>query len=105
MSDPDLPQVMAGELDRDRVEALFADLAEHAEVAHVQVRERSGAGGPPRDRKTTLDDARAMTLDGSAAAVQIRYRYQDRDWCDTILRRSGALRLVRIEDPMGGPLT
>lgn len=95
MSDGPMPQLLGGELDATNLRQLFDDLASCAKIDRVQV--RSHEGGRPDDRLTTLLEARDLIEGGSASMVQIRYRYQDEAWCDTLLVRDGRVRLVRVQ--------
>jgi hypothetical protein len=44
----------------------------------------------------TLEQARTRLAAGLLLGVQVRYGYEGRTWCDTLLRRPGGLTLVRI---------
>ena len=50
-----------------------------------------GAG----DSTTTLVKARELLGLGQVAAIQIRYHYEQQDWCDTLMVFPHAIRIVR----------
>ena len=95
MNDSFEPQLFQSELSPDEVEALFADLKLGAEVTHVQVKMASGMGAA--DSKMTLTDAHELLRLGQVAAIQIRYRYEQQDWCDTLMVLPHAVRIVRTK--------
>lgn len=78
----------------ETVDQLLGDLQALATIHEVQVKggALAHARGAPRD----LAAARAALHAGEALGIQIRYRYQQQEWCDTLLRTAtGAVRLVR----------
>ena len=93
MNDSFDPQLFQSELNPDEVEALFADLKLGAEVTHVQVKMATGKGAA--DSKMTLTEAHELLRLGQVAAIQIRYRYEQQDWCDTLMVLPHAVRIVR----------
>ncbi len=90
-----LPPLQQAALDATMVGTLFSDLATCARVLSVV---------PRRSARTMIDEAPVDLAsaerglrDGSFRAVQIRYRYDEREWCDTLMPLpAGAARLVRI---------
>jgi len=93
---PDLPPLWNGTLDRAAVEQLFADLAAHAEV--LAVLEKGGPGQYCAADRPTLADAREHLFDGLVRGVQLRYQYEGRLWCDTLLAVEGGYRVVRLRE-------
>ena len=56
-------------------------------------------GGPQAyatDRGIDLETARLGLASGQFRGVQVRYRYEKQEWCDTLLAMPGGVRLVRI---------
>jgi len=89
---PDLQQTV---LDAATLDTLFADLAAHAQVLSVVPKLASNA--MVAERVITLDNARAGLRDGTLRGVQVRYRFESREWCDTLIAApGGGARLVRI---------
>ena len=91
----DLSELFQGDLDSDQLAALFADLESGAEVEHVQVKALSGP--PPHDRQSTLSEARTLVEQREVRAVQIRYRFDQQVWCDTLMVLPNTVRLVRTK--------
>ena len=92
---PPVPPMWQAELDRDTLDRLFADLTADAEILSVR-----GKGAPGQYASTdplTLTTARDRFDTGSLTGVQIRYRYDGREWTDTLLRVPGGYRLVRCQ--------
>ena len=89
------PQLFQSELNPDEVEALFSDLEFGAEVTHVQVKMASGMGAA--DSKKTLAEAHELLQLGEVVAIQIRYCYEQQDWCDTLMVLPHAVRIVRTK--------
>jgi len=90
-----LPPLQQTILDAATVEALFTDLASGTRVLAVVPRRaaRTMAADAPID----LAAAHVGLRDGSLCGVQIRYRYEGREWCDTLMPLPGdTARLVRI---------
>jgi hypothetical protein len=90
-----LPELQQAALDSATLDALFVDLASCAHVLSVVPKRasRSMVEESPID----LAAACAGLRDGSLRGVQIRYRFEGREWCDTLQRLpDGPFRLVRI---------
>jgi hypothetical protein len=76
---------------------LFRDLGACTQV--ISLRPKSA----PRQQvveeaSLTLEQARVRLAAGLLLGVQIRYAYDGHTWCDTLLRRSAGLTLVRIRE-------
>lgn len=84
------PQVLSAQWDHEQVHALFDDLQQGAEIQRVQVRPSK------QDSAFTLQEARQLLEQGEAKAIQIRYRYDGQDWCDTLMVGAESIRIVRI---------
>jgi hypothetical protein len=90
---PPVPMMVEGLIDAATLRQLFADLAAHATV--LGVREKFGPTTYTHAGELTTDDALGRLLRGHARAVQVRYRFADHEWTDTILAASGGFRVVR----------
>lgn len=90
------------ELDAATLTALFADIAACTTVNDVQI--KGGIGEHARSGAATLEDACRLVQERQVRGVQIRYRYQDQDWCDTLLVTPRGVRLVRIGGDAAQPL-
>jgi hypothetical protein len=92
---PPLPELRQAELDRETVEALFADLAALARVH--QVIPKSGARQPVGERAIGLEEGRKAFLDGGLRGLQIRYTYAGEEWWDVLLQpEPGRYRVTRL---------
>jgi hypothetical protein len=90
-----LPALQQAELDAATVEQLFSDLARCTQVLAVLPRFASRTLVPPQTME--LAAAHAGLVDGALRGVQVRYRYDGREWTDTLLALGpGRTRLVRI---------
>ena len=95
MSSPlKLPPLQTAILDAATVEQLFADLQSCTRIRSVVP--RTGPQASPRS--ISLSEAQAGLLDHTYRGVQIRYTFEGKDWCDTLVPQPQGLRLVRICD-------
>ena len=90
----DQPPLLQGEINQAQLDELFNDLASCAEIANVQVRGRSAA---LPDSTTSLASAQQLINSGEACSVQIRYRHNGVDWCDTLIAQPTGVRLIRMQ--------
>jgi hypothetical protein len=93
-----MPELTEGLLDEATLDRLFADLAACTRIFSILVkplaREHVGSDGA-----TTLDQARALLRARTVRGVQVRYRYQDAEWWDTLMVLPQGVRLVRVRQP------
>lgn len=98
---PKLPTLQQTVLDAPTLEALFRDLAQCTQILAVVPKgaPQAYAAGHGID----LEAARAGLASGAFRGVQVRYRYEGQEWCDTLLATPGGVRLVRIslDEAMG----
>lgn len=94
-----LPELTHGLLDAGLLKQLFADLASCAQVLEVTAKAgtrrmtTAAAGGG----RLSLDEALALLANRSVRGVQVRYRYDGAEWCDTLLcADGGGWRVVRM---------
>lgn len=89
-----LPDLQDTNLDPPTADTLFADLASCTQVLSIVPKPASGFAA---NKSISLPAARTGLRDGSFRAVQIRYRFEGREWCDTLMATTGGgMRLVRI---------
>lgn len=100
-SPPKLPALQQTVLDAPTLEALFRDLAQCTQI--LAVIPKGGPQAYAADRGIDLEAARTGLASGQFRGVQVRYRYEKQDWCDTLLATPGGVRLVRIclDEAMG----
>ena len=91
----ELPPMREALLSCDQIGVLFGDIASQAsDIQLMQRRARSAT--PAKDGRDQLELAHNAILDGSVGKIQIRYRWQDSLWIDTLERKDDVFRLVRI---------
>jgi hypothetical protein len=97
---PKLPELHTAMLDDAGLEALFRDLEVCTEVMEINAKFAARDYVPERAR-LTLAEARDLLIQRATRGVQIRYRYEDADWLDTLMVQDNAYRLVRIRPDYG----
>lgn len=96
--DASAPDVLEAYWELDQVITLFADLEQHAEIRHVQVRSAAdGTGG--QDSQVSLAEARSLLEKQGAIAVQVYYRFDGKAWCDTLMPAAETIRIIRAVLP------
>ena len=98
MSDPKdgpaLAELNQAILDPGVLSALFDDLEAHTQVLDVLVK---GAATVRADSKPVgLREAESLLVARSVRGVQVRYRYEEAEWRDTLLARPDGVQLVRM---------
>jgi hypothetical protein len=93
--EPPLPEVFESVLSWATLDDLLRDISVATEVLGIMVKGHplAHAGHIGAD----LAAARSALRDGSAIAVQIRYRHQGAEWRDTLMRVGNGVRVVRIQ--------
>lgn len=99
MSDVDeplaLPPLQRAVLGASELEDLFFDLEAAAELLGVTV--KPSATGHALPGAPSLAEAHDLLVARQVAGVQIRYRYQDAEWWDTLLLDPGGVQLIRVQ--------
>lgn len=94
----ELPPMREAMLAADQIRELFTDI--QALATNILLMQRSPrAQQATASRATTsqqLTTARDALLNGAVPRVQLRYRWADADWIDTLENRGDTFRLVRI---------
>jgi len=93
MSELKLPPLQQTLLDPETAADLFRDLAVCTQV--LSITPKHSASGHTSG-SITLEQAEAGLSDASLRGAQVRYRYEGREWCDTLISTPGGLRVVRI---------
>lgn len=100
---PPLPELQQAQFDAAELETLLRDIGACAQITEI-IPKFSAIGHVSDNTLLTLDDGRRLLLDGSARAVQFRYRFDGADWWDTVMALPGNLfRLVRIQHHFDTP--
>lgn len=92
-ADDPIPELLQVEWPADQVLQLFDDLRDGAVVEHVQLR------SPTVDTTVTLAQAKKAFAEQKAEAIQVRYRYEDEAWCDTIMPGDPTTKIIRNRLP------
>ncbi len=90
---PPVPLMVDGVIDATTLRRLFDDLAASAVI--LGLREKSGPTAYTGGDEPTPESALSRLLTGRVRAVQVRYRYADHEWTDTILTVPNGFRVVR----------
>jgi len=93
---PQLPQVHAEDIDEAALGALFLDISVASRVVEVRVKGSPERYASPADGG--FEAASRAFVERRIAGLQIRYEYRGKVWCDTLMRRDGGVRLVRIRE-------
>lgn len=95
----ELPPMREAELSAQEVESLFGDIA--ALGSDILLMQRST--GPQRapaanvNSHTQLEAAKTLLLSGKTKRIQIRYKWRDSLWIDTLNNAGDFYKLIRIE--------
>lgn len=93
-----IAELTSGELDAAQLQAWAGELLTLAEELEVRLK------GPGLQRAANIavslaDGLEALTT-GAAASMQVRYRYDDRQWADTLMPlANGRTRVLRAALP------
>ena len=91
----ELPPMREALLSDEQLGVLFADIASQATDIQL-IQRRSHSATTANDGRERLELANKAILDGSVEKIQIRYRWQDGLWIDTLEKTDDRYRLVRI---------
>ena len=95
--DVELAEIYDQEIDEQRLAQILFDIDAAAELLDVNI--KAGSRTHASVGKPDLSAAKAA-LDAGALGIQLRYRFEGKEWWDTIMRSaSGRLRIVRTEVP------
>lgn len=100
---PELPDLTESVLNTEQLHDLFRDLGALTQVTEII---------PKQGQREYVDDtvildlesAQARLLDGTFRGLQIRYRYDDGLWWDTLIRVPNGFRIVRIRHDFDGEI-
>ncbi|APZ93886.1 hypothetical protein [Fuerstiella marisgermanici] len=94
----ELPPMREAILAAEQVEELFADIEQlGTDILLMQRSSRTAqANVSQADAARNLQVAKTSLLSGGIARVQIRYRWQDTLWIDTLEAKPGGYRIIRI---------
>lgn len=88
------PEMSDAVLSDDEVASLIRDLRACTVIDEIIV--KSGPGHVNDAPQTSLDDAAQLLMERAVRGVQIRYRYDNARWMDTLMPIAEGIRLVRV---------
>jgi hypothetical protein len=89
-----LPAIWDKLLDATTLDQYFKDLATHAEIISVQ--EKQSPTEYVQENTMDLSVVREKMISGTTRAVQIRYRFEEQEWCDTLMCQASGVKLIRM---------
>lgn len=92
---PPMPEMREGQLDAAQVEQLFTDLAACTQI--VAILEKGDRQDHAKSSQPDLAAARDRFLNREVLAVQIRYRYDNAAWIDTLLHSPTGIHAIRCQ--------
>jgi len=95
---PSLPDVHNVVLDTATLAELFGDLEACADIQEIRLKSAATARADA-GTITELYELLPLIEKRAVRGVQIRYRFEGKDWLDTLLVGANAIELVRIEVP------
>ena len=90
-----LPELNTKLLNDDEVTQLLRDIELCAEITAI-IPKFAERGHVPETAAITLAEARTLLSARAVRGLQIRYRYENADWWDTLMLARDSFRLVRI---------
>ena len=90
-----LPDLNMTLLDAAQVEQLLRDIEVCAQITEI-IPKHAARGHVPDTASVTLVQARELLATRAVRGLQLRYRYEDADWWDTLMLVGDQFRLVRI---------
>lgn len=91
----ELPFVHDGALTREQLLVVIADIEAGTEVLAVNIKRQQRAHSD--EQPVSLSLALEQLLEGTVLGLQVRYRFQGREYWDTVLRAPAGYRIVRID--------
>lgn len=91
----ELPYVHDGALTREQLLVVVSDIESGTEILAVNVKRLRQAHSD--EQPVSLRHALAQLLEGAVTGLQVRYRYQGREFWDTLLSTASGYRIVRID--------
>ncbi|MCI0537790.1 MAG: hypothetical protein L0Z50_21460 [Verrucomicrobiales bacterium] len=89
-----LPELTTAMLDAAQVEQLLRDIELCGQI--IEIIPKFAARGHAPDTSVTLSQARELLAARAIRGLQLRYRFENADWWDTVMLVGDQFRLVRI---------
>lgn len=96
-----LPELNQAVLDPETLDQLFRDIARCTQV--LEVIPRFSRQQLVEHCSISLQQGRKLLRSGEARAIQLRYRYEEAEWWDTLIREREGVRIVRIRHDFDHP--
>lgn len=96
-----LPDLNMALLDAAQVEQLLRDIEACAQITEI-IPKFAARGQVPDTASVTLAQARELLVARAVRGLQLRYRYENADWWDTLMLAGDQFRLVRIRHDFPG---
>jgi hypothetical protein len=97
-----LPDLNLTLLDSAQVDQLLRDIELCAQITEI-IPKFAARGQVPDSAAITLPQARELLATRAVRGLQLRYRYEDADWWDTLMLSGDQFRLVRIRHDFSAP--
>lgn len=97
-----LPELNQALLDAAQVEQLLRDIEACTQITEI-IPKYAARGHVPDTAAVTLTQARELLATRAVRGLQLRYRYEDADWWDTLMIVGEQFRLVRIRHDFAAP--
>jgi len=86
--------VQQADLDKTTVQSFLEELEEAGEILAVMAKPGPGKANP---EPVSLGDGSEQLLAGRLRGLQIRYRQDGEEWCDTLIRTANGYRITRMK--------
>jgi hypothetical protein len=93
-----LPELHQTVLTPETLADLVTDLKACAKILVVMPKAGPGYVAP---KEIDLDEGAKLLESGQLRGLQIRYRYQNEEWWDTLINRDGNISITRIQQDFG----
>jgi hypothetical protein len=97
---PPLPELHGGMLTEETLAQLFDDYSKCTVVTEI-IPKHAAQSHVPEQSHLTLAHAQELLRTRGVRAMQVRYRFDDGEWWDTIMVLPKGFRLVRIRHDFG----
>jgi hypothetical protein len=97
---PPLPELHGGMLTEETMAQLFDDYSKCTVITEI-IPKYAAQTHVPEQSHLTLTHAQELLQTRAVRAMQVRYRFDEGEWWDTIMVHPGGFRLVRIRHDFG----
>jgi len=97
----EFPELNDAMLSDEELLALFRDYRDSAQIGEILL--KSGPGLVAPSERPTLEQAEELLRNRGVRGIQIRYRFAESSWCDTLMSLPHGVRLIRIRQTFAEP--